>query len=69
MASPPRIGQLPGLPGAARRPPAPSTRSMHRFPGPFSRLWSYLQMVPVSDGESISTPLAGVAQESVAIHF
>jgi hypothetical protein len=54
-------------PRAARRGQAPVSWS--RFPGPFSRLWSYLQMVPVSDGESISTPLAGVAQESVAIHF
>jgi len=48
----------PGLPGAARRPPGPDTRAIHRFPGPFSRLRSRPQMVPVSDGESISTPSA-----------
>jgi hypothetical protein len=58
LASPPRIGQLPGLPGAARRPPAPDTRAIHRFPGPFPRPRSCPQMVPVSDGESISTPSA-----------
>jgi hypothetical protein len=58
LASPPRIGQLPGLPGAARRPPAPDTRAIHRFPGPFPRPRSCPQMVPVSNGESISTPPA-----------
>jgi hypothetical protein len=69
VATPRQSGRLPVPTSAARRPPGPSTRVMDRFPGPFSRLWSCLQMVPVSDGESISTPLAGIAQESVAIHF
>ena len=32
-ASPLRIRQLPGFPGAARRPPVPGTRANHRFPG------------------------------------
>ena len=36
LSSPPsQIGQLPGLPGAARRPPGPDSRSMYRLPGPF----------------------------------
>src|ERR1700689_5020406 len=39
-------------------PPAPDTRAIHRLPGPFSRLRGCPQMVPVSDGESISTPSA-----------
>ena len=69
MATPRQPGRSPVLTSATRRPPGPSARVVVRFPGPFSRLWSCLQMVPVSDGESISTPLAGVAQESVAIHF
>ena len=32
-ASLPRAGQLPGLAGAARRPPGPGTRARHRSPG------------------------------------
>ena len=28
-----QVGQLPGLPGAARRPPGPSTRTKFQFPG------------------------------------
>jgi len=58
VASPHRSGRLPGLPSAARRPPGPDTRAIHRFPGPSSRPRSCPQMVPVSDGESISTPAA-----------
>ena len=33
LASPLRGGQLPGFPGAARRPPVPGTRVRRRFPG------------------------------------
>jgi hypothetical protein len=64
-----RFARLPGLPGATRRPPVPGTRCKFRFPGlsiaPGETPW----MVPVSCGESISTPSARVAQEPAAIHF
>ena len=36
-ASPLRIRQLPGFPGAARRPPVPNTHLNRRFPG-YSRV-------------------------------
>jgi hypothetical protein len=55
-----RFARLPGLPGATRRPPVPGTRCKFRFPGlciaPGETPW----MVPVSCGESISTPSARV---------
>jgi hypothetical protein len=59
VATPRQPGRSPVLTSATRRPPGPSARVVVRFPGPFSRLWSCLQMVPVSDGESISTPPRG----------
>ena len=57
-----RFIQSPGLPGATRRPPVPATRCKFRFPG-LSRPGETPGMVPVSCGESISTPFARVAQE------
>ena len=64
-----RFVRLPGLPSATRRPPVPDTRCKFRFPGlciaPGETPW----MVPVSCGESISTPFARVAQEPTGIHF
>jgi len=55
LASPHQIGQFPGLPGAARRPPVPSTRKKYRSPGHSRVRRGCPQMVPVSNGECIST--------------
>jgi hypothetical protein len=72
-------GALPGLaapvrpvsrPTRHRAPPAgarnPRKAPVARF---LPRSRSFPRMVPVSNGEDISTPLAGVAQESTIIHF
>ena len=64
-----RFVRLPGLPGATRRPPVPDTRCKFRFPGLYIAPGETPWMVPVSCGESISTPFASVAQEPAAIHF
>jgi hypothetical protein len=50
--------RLPGLPGATRRPPMPDTRCKFRFPGLYIAPGETPWMVPVSCGESISTPSA-----------
>ena len=50
--------RLPGLPGATRRPPVPDTRCKFRFPGLYIAPGETPWMVPVSCGESISTPSA-----------
>jgi len=55
-ASPVRAVRLPVRPGAARRPPVPSTRGKYRFPGLSRAPGETPGMVPVSCGESISTP-------------
>ena len=67
-ASLPRAGQLPGLAGAARRPPGPGTRARHRSPGS--------SHVPgVAPGSTrfqrwdISTAYASAAQGPAASHF
>jgi hypothetical protein len=52
-----RFVRLPGLPGATRRPPVPDTRCKFRFPGLYIAPGETPWMVPVSCGESISTPL------------
>jgi len=67
-ASPHQIGRLPGLPGAARRPPVPGTRTNHRLPGD-PRVPGCPRMVPVSNGKSIFTPLREFAQGSAGVHF
>jgi len=60
--------RLPGRPGVARHPPVPSTHAKCQFPSlPASR--SRPRMVPVSNGENISTAFRTVMQESAAIHF
>jgi hypothetical protein len=64
-----RFVRLPGLPGATRRPPVPDTRCKFRFPGLYIAPGETPWMVPVSCGESISTPSARIAQEPAAIHF
>ena len=64
-----RFVRSPGLPGATRRPPVPGTRCKFRFPGLYIAPGEAPWMVPVSCGENISTPSAGVAQEPVPIHF
>jgi hypothetical protein len=53
-----RFVRLPGLPGATRRPPVPGTRCKFRFPGLYIAPGETPWMVPVSCGESISTPSA-----------
>jgi hypothetical protein len=53
-----RFVRLPGLPGATRRPPVPDTRCKFRFPGLYIAPGETPWMVPVSCGESISTPSA-----------
>jgi hypothetical protein len=63
-----RFVRLPGLPGATRRPLVPDTRGKYRFPG-FPAPRGSPGMVPVSCGESISTPSATVTQELAGIHF
>ncbi len=68
-ASPLRIRQLPGFPGAARRPPRPGTRANHRFPG-----CSRVPGLP-PDGARFPTvkvflhAAASVTQEPTGIHF
>ena len=64
-----RFIQSPGLPGATRRPPVPATRCKFRFPGLSRGPGETPGMVPVSCGESISTPSARNAQEPAGIHF
>ena len=68
-ASPHQVGQLPGLAGAARRPPGPGTRTNHRFPGNSRVLGVGPRVVPVSNGENILTLLREVAQGSAGVHF
>ena len=68
-ASPVRAVRLPVRPGATRRPPVPDTRGKYRFPGLSRAPGEAPGMVPVSCGESISTPSAPVAQEPAGIHF
>ena len=53
-----RFARLSGLPGATRRPPVPGTRCKFRFPGLYIAPGETPWMVPVSCGESISTPSA-----------
>jgi hypothetical protein len=55
--------QLPGFSGAARRPPGPDTRVKHRFPGPSHVPRVAPEVVPVSDGETISSGCEAAAQE------
>ena len=64
-----RFVRLPGLPSATHRPPVPGTRCKFRFPGLSIAPGETPGMVPVSCGESISTPVARVAQELTGIHF
>ena len=66
--SPHSVGQLPGLPGVACRPPGPGTRAKDQFPDS-SHARGCPRIVPVSSGESISTAFLSVAQESAAVHF
>jgi len=62
------VGQLPGLPCTAGRPPVPATAADPGFPvSPTSR--SFLRVVPVSGGEVISTPSPRCPQESRPIYF
>jgi hypothetical protein len=62
--------QSAGYPASWRRapPPVPGTRWKARSPGP-SRGPGDPRMVPVTNGECISTPSAPVAQEPAGIHF
>jgi hypothetical protein len=69
VATPRQPGRLHVLTSVTRRPPGPSARVVDRFPGPFSRPRSCLQVVPVSGGECIFTPFAEFAQEPAAVHF
>ena len=58
-----QVSQLPGLPGPAGRPLVRCTRGRYRFPDPWPRLPGFPPgVVPVSNGESISTVPASVAQ-------
>jgi len=56
-------GQLPGFAGAAHAPPVPSTRARSRSPGSWNVPGVAPKVVPVSDGESISTASANATQE------
>ena len=59
---------MPGLPRTAGLPPVPATRQRPRFPGS-STSRSFLRVVPVSDGETFSTPFANRPQEVPPIYF
>ena len=63
-----RPGQLPGFAGAAYRPPVPGTRARDRSPGS-SHAPGSPRVVPVSNGESISTASANTAQEPEVNYF
>ena len=58
-ASPRQADQLAGLAGAARRPPVPDTRARDRLPGSSTFPGVAPKVVPVSNGESISTASPG----------
>ena len=64
-----RSGQLPGFAGAARRPPVPGTRARGRSPGSSHVPGACPGVVPVSNGESISTASANTAQEPEVNYF
>jgi hypothetical protein len=68
-ASPRQPGQLPGLAGTARRPPVPGARTKGRSPGSSHVPGVAPKVVPVSNGESISTASANTAQVPELILF
>ena len=64
-----QAGQLPGLAGAARRPPVPDTRARDRSPGSSHVPGGCPEVVPVSNGESICTASRARAQDPAASKF
>ena len=68
-ASPRQAGQLPGLAGAARRPPTPGTYAGGRSPRFLPRSRGRPQVVPVSNGEVFLLPPLAWAQGPVVNHF
>ena len=68
-ASPRQVRPVAWLAGAERRPPVPGIRARDRFPGSSHVPGVAPKVVPVSNGESLSTASANTAQEPEVNYF